>query len=60
MAVIAAVVAAVVAEAVVAEADNSSIQVENIVTYGKKPLHKLQGLFSKRLDIRDKLQYIGL
>lgn len=24
-----------------------------------EPLHKLQGLFSIRLDIRDKLQYIG-
>ena len=58
-AVVVAIVAVVVAE-VVAAADNSSFQIKNIVIYGGKPLYKLQGLFSKRLDIRDKLQYIGL
>jgi len=57
--VVVAIAAAVVEEVVVA-ADNSSFQIKNIVIYGEKPLHKVQGLFSKRLDIRDKLQYIGL
>ena len=57
---IAAAVVAVVVEEVVVAADNSSFQIKNIVIYGEKPLHKVQGLFSKRLDIRDKLQYIGL
>lgn len=57
-AVVVAIVAVVVAE-VVAAADNSSFRIKNIVIYEGKPLHKLQGLFSKRLDIRDKLQYIG-
>jgi hypothetical protein len=56
--VVVAIVAVVVAE-VVAAADNSSFRIKNIVIYEGKPLHKLQGLFSKRLDIRDKLQYIG-
>lgn len=57
-AVVVAIVEVVVAE-VVAAADNSSFRIKNIVIYEGKPLHKLQGLFSKRLDIRDKLQYIG-
>ena len=58
--IVVVVVVEVDAAAVVVAVDKSSFRIANVVDYGEEPLYELQGLFSIRLDIRDKLRYIRL
>ena len=58
--VVVIIVVEVDAAAVVVAVDKSSFRIANVVDYGEEPLYELQGLFSIRLDIRDKLRYIRL
>jgi hypothetical protein len=50
---------AVVVVATVAAVDNTSFQMKNVIDNREKPLYELKGLFFMRIDIRDKLLYIG-